>query len=69
LTNQTHKIKKGKLNRNTKYENKRQLKRNGWSICFVQKKKKTQQNFKYSSSSNFFHKTSNLSLANAFEGK
>jgi hypothetical protein len=32
LTNHTHKIQKGQLNRNAKYDNKRQLKRNGGSI-------------------------------------
>jgi hypothetical protein len=32
LTNHIHKIQKGQLNRNAKYDNKIQLKRNGWSI-------------------------------------
>jgi hypothetical protein len=31
LTNHTHKIQKRQLNRNTKYDSKRQLKRNGGS--------------------------------------
>jgi hypothetical protein len=31
LTNYTHKIQKGQLKRNAKYDNKRQLKRNWWS--------------------------------------